>query len=144
MAAVRRLLIAEDDANDRRFIRRGLARAGLHESADFVDDGQQALEYLERMDGSEPEQPRPAAVLMDIKMPRLTGLQVLERIRQRPRLRNLPVVLLTSSSEPSDVARAYALGANAFVVKPADLESFIEAVVQTASFWVRTNEPPGS
>jgi len=135
---LRRVLIAEDDPNDRRLILRALRKAGLDAGLDFVDDGQAVLDQLRQ-----PEQSaRPVVVLLDIKMPRLSGLEALKQIREDPALRLLPVVMLTSSREANDLRLAYSLGANGFVVKPTGFEQFVESVERTLRFWMFTNEPP--
>lgn len=141
MVEGRRLLVAEDDPNDRVLIRRGLARAELAELADFVADGQEAVDHLERLE-SAPTVSWPRVVILDLKMPRLDGIQVVQWIRGLDVRRHLPVVLLTSSSEPVDIRRAYAAGVNAVVVKPPTLELFTRAVAALGSFWGTMNAPP--
>lgn len=136
----RRLLVAEDDPNDRVLIRRALARAALADRVDFVTDGQEAVDFLEGL-AKTPGREWPVVVVLDLKMPRLDGLEVLAWIR-RSEHGAVPVVLLTSSSEPSDIRRAYAAGVNAFVVKPSALDAFTHAVSELGSFWVNTNAPP--
>lgn len=137
----RRLLVAEDDPNDRMLIRRALAKAALADRVDFVVDGQEAVDFLENL-ARTPGTSWPVVVVLDLKMPRLDGLEVLDWIRARNDRSNVPVVLFTSSSEPSDIRRAYASGVNAVVVKPSALDDFTRVVSQLGSFWVETNAPP--
>lgn len=98
-------------------------------------DGVEALEWLAR-------DPLPRLVLLDLKLPRLNGLDVLERIRAEPRTQAIPVVVLTSSREEPDVKRAYQLGVNSYIVKPVEFERFVEAVTQAGLYWLLLNEPP--
>lgn len=108
-----------------------------------VNDGEQALDYLYsrgRFEGRPPG--NPVLVLLDLKMPKVDGLEVLRTIKQDPDLRTTPVVMLTSSREEQDVVRSYQLGINAYVVKPVDFHAFIEAVKQLGTFWTLHNEPP--
>ena len=137
------ILLAEDNPQDVDLTRRALAQSNLANRLDVVSDGVEVLEYL-RCEGAfadrEPEEP--AVVLLDIKMPRKDGLEVLHEIREDPKLRRLPVVILTSSREEQDLVAGYDLGANAYVVKPVDFDDFIGAVKQLGVFWAVVNEPP--
>lgn len=137
------ILLAEDNPRDVELTARALAQSNLANRLDVVSDGVEALEYL-RCEGAyagrKPE--APAAMLLDIKMPRMDGLEVLREIRKDPRLRRLPVVILTSSREEQDLVAGYDLGANAYVVKPVDFEDFIRAVKQLGVFWALVNESP--
>lgn len=120
-----------------------MAEKNLADEVAVVRDGEEALEYL-RMQGSYSDRPEglPAVTLLDIKMPKVSGLEVLEAMRADPSLAKLPVVMLTSSREEADVLRSYRNGVNAYVVKPVDFDQFIKTVQQIASFWGRTNQPP--
>jgi CheY-like chemotaxis protein len=137
------ILLAEDNPKDVDLTSRALAASNLANRLVVVHDGVEALEYL-RGEGAfaarEPEQP--AVVLLDIKMPRKDGLEVLREIREDPKLRRLPVVILTSSREEQDLVAGYDLGANAYVVKPVDFEDFIRAVKELGVFWALINERP--
>lgn len=108
-----------------------------------VNDGEQALDYLyARGNFANRHAGNPVLVLLDLKMPKVDGLEVLRMIKEDERLRTIPVVMLTSSREEQDVVRSYKLGSNAYVVKPVDFHSFVEAVKQLGAFWTVHNEPP--
>lgn len=141
---LKRILLVEDSSKDVELTLAALQTNNLANEVVVARDGVAALDYLYRRGTYAAEPPgNPAVVLLDIKMPRLDGLQVLERLRNDPGLRTVPVVMLTSSREEPDLHRAYALGANAYVVKPVDFSQFLEAVKQTGAFWAVVNEPPG-
>jgi CheY-like chemotaxis protein len=137
------ILLAEDNPKDVDLTSRALAASNLANRLVVARDGVEALDYL-RGEGvfadRDPEQP--AVVLLDIKMPRKDGLEVLREIREDPKLRRLPVVILTSSREEQDLVTGYDLGANAYVVKPVDFEEFIRAVRELGVFWALINERP--
>ena len=143
MSVCRTILLAEDDPHDVEMTSRALAAAKLANELVVVADGVEALRYLRR---EGPWAARggglPGVLLLDIKMPRMNGLQVLREIRADPVLKVLPVVMLTSSREHPDLQAAYSLGANAYVVKPVDFDQFVEAVKQIGAFWAVVNEPP--
>lgn len=139
----RRILLVEDDPNDIELTLKALADHHPISKVDVVRDGAEALDYLlcrgtyvGRSTGA------PAVTLLDIKMPKVDGLEVLQRIRDEPELRLIPVVILTSSPEDADVLRSYELGVNAYVVKPVDWEHFMDAIKGVGVFWVDVNEPP--
>jgi CheY-like chemotaxis protein len=143
MNALRQILLAEDNAEDVELTLEALASHNLANAVVVVRDGAEALDYLyyqgnyrlrERVD--------PALVLLDIKMPKVDGLDVLRRIKGDPELRTIPVVLLTSSREEQDLIRGYDLGANAYVVKPVDFGEFVDAIKSLGVFWALINEPP--
>jgi CheY-like chemotaxis protein len=125
-------------------ILRSLRKVHLTNQIDVVRDGQQALDYLFRegefasRPGSEP----PAVILLDLNLPRISGLTVLERLRADPRTKVLPVVILTSSDEERDRLKSYENGANSFVRKPLDFGEFAETVARLGVYWLATNEPP--
>ena len=138
-----RILLAEDDPNDVELTLTALAQNRLANEVVVARDGAEALEFLQgrgRFAGRSGEQP--AVVLLDIKMPKVDGLEVLRRIRQDPKLRAIPVVMLTSSREEKDVVESYHLGVNAYVVKPVDFREFIDAVKTLGLFWGVLNQPP--
>lgn len=143
MVALKRILIAEDDPMDMELTLEALAEHNLANKVDGVKDGVEALEYL-RCEGKYKNRKKglPAVLLLDIKMPRMDGIQVLKEIRNDKKLKLLPVVILTSSREAPDLKAAYELGANAYVVKPVDFSDFIKAVKQTGVFWALLNEQP--
>lgn len=143
MIEIQRILLVEDDPNDAELTLEGLTRKGLANQVDWVRDGEEALDYLLRQG---PHRDRahgnPFLVILDINLPKLSGLEVLQRIRSTPELRLIPVVLLTSSREDRDLTAAYKLGANAYVVKPVRFAEFIEAVQELGVFWALVNQPP--
>jgi len=143
MADIQRILMAEDSAND---IELTLAALDEHHLANHVDvarDGEEALDYLYRR-GAYAERPpgNPAVLLLDLKMPKIDGLEVLRQVKSDPALKTIPVVMLTSSREEGDVLRSYELGVNAYVVKPVAFADFMDAVRQLGGFWALINEPP--
>ena len=139
------ILLAEDNANDVELTLEALAQHNLANRVTVAHDGVEALEYLRREGAFAGRPPGlPAVLLLDIKMPRMDGLEVLREIRGDPELKLLPVVILTSSREEQDIVTSYDLGVNAYVVKPVDFQAFIEAVEHLGVFWALLNErPPG-
>jgi CheY-like chemotaxis protein len=137
------ILLAEDNLNDIELAVEALGEHNLVNRLTVVNDGVQALDYLRRS-GAFKDRPNghPAVVLLDIKMPRMDGLEVLREIRAHPALKRLPVVILTSSREEQDLITSYDLGVNAYVVKPVDFSSFMDAIKQLGVFWALINEPP--
>jgi CheY-like chemotaxis protein len=137
------ILLAEDNPKDVDLTSRALAASNLANRLVVTTDGVEALEYLRREGAFADREPEePAVTLLDIKMPRKDGLEVLREIREDPKLKRLPVVILTSSREEQDLIAGYDLGANAYVVKPVDFEDFIRAVKQLGVFWALINERP--
>jgi CheY-like chemotaxis protein len=143
MTMLKRILLAEDDPRDVELILQGLRTSYLANDVMVVGDGAEALDYLHRR-GRFADRPDtlPALVLLDIKMPKVNGLEVLREIRASRELAAVPVVIMTSSREETDVDAAYALGCNAFVVKPVSFKDFIETVKSIGQFWAVLNEPP--
>jgi CheY-like chemotaxis protein len=142
---LRRILLAEDDPNDVELTLTALAERHLANEVDVVGNGALALDYLFRRGGyAQRGDVDPAVVLLDIKMPKVDGLEVLRQIRADARLRTLPVVILTSSREESDLMRSYQLGVNAYVVKPVDFDDFVRAISEVGMFWAVVNEPPAN
>jgi CheY-like chemotaxis protein len=138
------ILLVEDTPDDAELTIMSLKSSGLLNEVIVAEDGLEALEYLfceGRYAGRNPRE-IPAVILLDIKMPRLDGIEVLQRLRAHERTSLLPVVMLTTSTEDIDLARAYEAGANAYVRKPVSLVEFQEAVRQLGLFWILTNEPP--
>ena len=136
------VLIAEDDENDVFFLRRAFQQAKVENPLHVVRDGQEAIDYLagsgEFSDRS--AHPLPYLFILDLKMPRKTGLDVLVWLQEQPELRCLPVLVLSSSAQVGDIEKAYGLGANAFVVKPASLEKRVELAKLIGTFWLEVNE----
>jgi CheY-like chemotaxis protein len=141
--SVKRILLAEDSVHDVELTLAALAANQLANEVAVVRDGGEALDYLYRR-GQFQDEPGelPAVLLLDLKMPKVDGLEVLRRIRQDPRLAVLPVVMLTSSREERDIVESYRLGVNAYVVKPVGFEEFVRAVRHLGLFWAVLNEPP--
>jgi CheY-like chemotaxis protein len=143
MKALKRILLAEDDENDVDLTLTALSEDSLANEVDVVRDGQEALDYLFCRGAYEQRPPGfPVVLLLDIKMPKVDGLEVLRQVRADPALRTLPVVVLTSSREEQDLIRCYQLGVNAYVVKPVAFEAFAKAVKELGVFWALVNEPP--
>src|SRR3546814_3691533 len=143
MSAIRTILLAEDSPNDAEMAIDALRDAHLVNPIVHVEDGVEALDYLLRR-GRFADRPEgdPAVLLLDIKMPRMDGLEVLTQLRQHDHLKRLPVVILSSSREENDLARSWDLGVNAYVVKPVDVDQFFEAVKTLGKFWAVFNEAP--
>ncbi len=143
MKIIRPILLAEDSAADAEMAIDALREANLANPIIHVEDGVEAMDYLLRR-GRFADRPEgdPAVLMLDIKMPRMDGLEVLQHMRGDESLRRIPVVMLTSSREESDLARSWDLGVNAYVVKPVDAEQFFLAVKTLGRFWGVFNEPP--
>lgn len=143
MKDLRPILLVEDSPKDTELTLAALERCQLLNDVAVVRDGVQALEYL-RGTGAYAgvEHGGPVVVLLDLKLPKLNGLEVLREIRNDESIRSTPVVMLTSSREEQDLMRSYELGVNAFVVKPVDFKEFFEAIQGLGMFWGITNEPP--
>jgi CheY-like chemotaxis protein len=143
MAHLRPILLAEDNPNDVELTLTALHSLNLANEIVVVNDGAQALDFLYRRNAfSDRAALPPAVILLDLKMPRVDGLEALREIRAHPDTRTLPIVILTSSREENDLVKGYQLGANAYVVKPVDFDQFISAVSQLGVFWALINEPP--
>lgn len=133
----RHIVLVEDDPDDEELTLRALRRAHIASEVVVTHDGQQAVDLLCHGDA-----PLPAVVLLDLKLPKLDGIDVLQRLRGTARTRALPVVVLTSSSEDADMQRCYAAGANSYVRKPVESGAFDGAVAQLGQYWTEVNEPP--
>ena len=143
MSAIRTILLAEDSPADAEMAIDALRDANLANPIMHVEDGVEALDYLlQRGAHAGREDGLPAVLLLDIKMPRMDGLEVLKHIRSHDKLKKLPVVILSSSREESDLARSWDLGVNAYVVKPVDVDQFFRAVKMLGTFWAVINEAP--
>jgi len=137
------ILLVEDNPRDLDLALRALARTNLANEVVVARDGEEAWHYLAR-EGNFADRPpgNPAVVLLDLKLPKIDGNELLERIRNHPEMEQMPVVMLTASREESDVARSYKLGVNAYVVKPLSFADFMEAIRDLGVFWGVLNEPP--
>lgn len=143
MAEVKYVLLVEDSDDDAELTVSALAEHRLANEVVRVRDGAEALDYLYRRDGFAARPlGNPVLLLLDLKMPRVSGLEVLRQVKSDPQLRGIPVVMLTSSREESDLVESYNLGVNAYVVKPVDFRDFVVAVAQLGAFWIVANEPP--
>lgn len=138
------ILLVEDNLQDEMLTLRALRKANLANQVDVARDGQQALDYLFREGEFAGREgfALPTVVLLDIGLPRLSGLEVLERLRADARTALLPVVILTSSDEERDRLESYEIGCNSFVRKPVDFAEFAETVARLGVYWLATNEPP--
>ncbi|MAF48969.1 MAG: response regulator [SAR202 cluster bacterium] len=137
------ILMVEDDPDDEALILRALKKFNIGNEITVVRDGAEALDYLfktgpyaDREDGN------PSVVLLDLKLPKIDGLEVLKRIREDRRTQRQPVVVLTSSDEQDDMVRSYELGVNSYVRKPVEFDKFAEAVTNLGLYWLLLNEPP--
>ena len=137
------ILLVEDNANDEALTLRALKRSNIGNEVVVVRDGAEAVEYLLGRGSEAGQVPRelPQLILLDLKLPKLDGLEVLRRIRGEERTRSLPVVIFTSSKEERDIAEGYRLGANSYIRKPIDFAEFAEAVRQLGLYWLILNEP---
>jgi two-component system, response regulator len=138
MTALRTIVLVEDNPDDERLTIRALRRGKLVNEIVVAHNGEEALELIFSLD------PLPCVILLDLKLPKLDGLEVLRELRANERTRLLPVVILTSSSEDRDIVESYSLGANSYVRKPVEIDPFTEAVRQLGLYWALLNEPlPG-
>lgn len=142
-APLARILLVEDSENDMELTVTALEESNLANEVVWVRDGKEALDYLRR-EGAFSERPHgnPAVVLLDLKMPRVDGLQVLAEVKKDEVLKAVPIVMLTSSAQESDVVRSYGLGVNGYVVKPVNFSDFVLALREIGLFWAVWNEPP--
>jgi len=137
------ILLVEDNPNDLELTLIALAKSQLANEVVVVRDGAEALDYLHRRgEFRERAVGNPAVILLDLKLPKVDGLEVLKEIRDTELLKSIPVVMLTSSKEEQDVLRSYELGVNAYVVKPVDFTEFVRAIADLGIFWAVLNEPP--
>ena len=143
MTTLARILIVEDDPNDLELTLSALTDYNLANEVAITRDGQQALDYLYRRgEFNTRSTDNPAVILLDLKLPKISGLEVLQQVKSDERLKMIPVVVLTSSREEKDLLRSYSLGVNAYVVKPVDFHEFVNAVKELGAFWAVVNEPP--
>jgi two-component system, response regulator len=133
----RNILLVEDNPDDAELTLRAFAKNNIANSVVHVADGEEALDYL-----LSPDNPLPTLVLLDLKLPKVSGLDVLKRMRADARTKRTPVVVLTSSNEERDLVASYDLGANSFVRKPVDFAQFLDAAKQLGLYWLVLNEQP--
>ena len=138
------ILVADDSAEDAFILKRAFERAGMTAPIHFVKDGQELIDYLTGTAGFADRQshPMPRVVLLDLKMPRLDGFDVLRWLQHQPKFRRLIVTVLSSSDESTDVNTAYDLGANSYVVKPGSLSGYANIVEKLRDYWLEVNRPP--
>jgi CheY-like chemotaxis protein len=143
LSELKRILLVEDNANDVALTMAALEETHLANEVVVVRDGQQALDFLRR-EGAWAHRPdgHPAVVLLDLKLPKVDGLEVLAQVKKDAELKTIPVVMLTSSREERDLASSYGLGVNAYVVKPVAFPDFVTALKELGLFWAVVNQPP--
>ncbi len=132
------ILLVEDNPVDLDLTLRAFASRKLTNPIEVARDGEEALAYIEKWGNGDP---RPVVILLDLKLPKVSGLEVLEAIKKHPTFKTIPVVILTTSSESTDVENAYLLGANSYIVKPVDFDKFIEVAKQIEIYWSVLNRP---
>jgi two-component system response regulator len=138
------VLLVEDNIHDAEMTIRALRKVNLSNNLVHVKDGEQALDFIfarGKFTGRETEQ-LPKVILLDIKMPKVDGIEVLRQLKSQEASKAIPVVIMTSSKEEQDVIRSYQLGVNSYVVKPVDFEGFAKAVSELGLYWLLTNQPP--
>lgn len=140
------ILLVEDDVHDVLFITKALNKAGVNSLIQVAKDGQEALDYLtgQGQFANREKYPLPCLVLLDLKLPRVMGLEVLRRLDQRRNFRRLVVVVLTSSQQPEDIDTAYDLGAKAYLVKPSGIDQLVPIAQAIKDFWLTQNRAPAS
>jgi two-component system response regulator len=137
------ILLVEDSADDAMLTIRGLKKSGLANTIHHVVDGSEALDYIycKGAYAGRNDRQHPKLILLDLKMPKISGIEVLEKIKSDPDLRNIPVVMLTSSKEDPDIKKCYSLGVNSYIVKPVDSENFFKAMQGLWLYWMILNQP---
>ncbi|MEM6839599.1 MAG: response regulator [Cyanobacteria bacterium P01_C01_bin.120] len=143
-AAKTNVLLVEDDSNDILFIQRAFRQADIAASIQTVRDGDTAVDYLSGAGeyANRDRYPLPTIILLDLKLPRRSGVEVLEWIKQQPVIRRIPVIILTSSRESMDVDRSYDLGVSSYLVKPVNFNSLLQMFVALNDYWLKLNEYP--
>lgn len=135
------ILLVEDNPDDVRLTRRSFKENHIMNDLIVATDGAEALDYLLKT-ADDPDGQLPAVTLLDLNLPKIDGLELLQRIRAHPKLKRLPIVVLTSSKEQIDLVRSYELGANSYIQKPVEFDDFNRAVQQLGLYWLLLNEPP--
>ena len=134
------ILSVEDNPDDVLILKRAFQKANTSAHLEFLADGDQAIEYLAKLS----QKPCPSLLLLDLKLPRKSGLEVLSWMRSQPDLKRLPVVMLSSSNQPEEINSAYDLGANSYLVKPGSMDEFVQLAKAVETYWVQSNTGPGS
>lgn len=140
------ILFAEDSIDDANLTIRALTKSGFTNKIHHVKDGAEALDfiYCKGIYASRNIKENPKLILLDLKMPKVSGMQVLEKVKSDPDIKSIPVVILTSSKEDPDVVKCYALGANSYIVKPVDSNNFFHAIKEIGLYWMILSVPPHS
>jgi CheY-like chemotaxis protein len=139
------ILLAEDDPDDQLLLRRAFAAAGLTPDLRFVNDGEELLDYLNQRAGhSEASSPRPGLILLDLNMPRKNGREALREIRADPKIKHIPVIVLTTSKREEDILQSYAMGASSYIVKPVVFSDLVEVIKTFETYWLQVVELPPS
>ena len=134
------ILLVEDRAADLDLTKRAFARRRLLNPIQVARDGEEALAYIDRWESGEP---LPVFILLDLKLPKVSGLEVLRELKKHPRFRTIPVIVLTTSTEDQDIQEAYALGCNSYILKPVEFSNFMEVVSHIEVYWCALNTTPG-
>lgn len=138
------IILVEDNESDAELTIRALKKNNISSKLLHLQDGEEALEYIfgtGKYEGRNIEE-RPKVILLDVKMPKITGLEVLKKLKSDERTKTIPVVLLTSSKEDNDIAEGYTLGVNSYIVKPVEFDNFVKAVSDVGLYWLLVNQPP--
>jgi CheY-like chemotaxis protein len=141
---IKRILIVDDSPKDIELTLATLTENNLANDVVTAEDGEEALDYLYKRGKFANEDGLPAVILLDVKMPKMDGIEVLKQIRSDAKFKFIPVIMVTSSSEERDIVESYKLGANSYVVKPVDIIQFIEAIKVLGQYWAVINQPPPS
>ena len=138
------ILLVEDDPNDQILINRAIKKANILNPVHVLDDGEKAIQYLsgEGIYSDRTEYPLPILILLDLKMPKKSGLEVIEFVKDKPVIKRIPIVVLTSSKESTDVNKAFDLGVNSYLVKPVKFEDLVEIISNVGLYWILMNENP--
>lgn len=142
MSGDRVILLVEDNPSDVELTRRALVRKQISNEMLVARDGEEALGMLLGRPGCQDQRAQPAVILLDLNLPKVTGLEVLRRLRAEPATRYIPVVVLTTSNEERDISASYALGANSYIRKSIDFMAFADTIAQLGRYWLTINEPP--
>ncbi|MEJ5960822.1 response regulator [Pedobacter immunditicola] len=137
------ILLVEDSTDDALLTMRALTKSGLTNKLHHVIDGAEALDFIfcKGVYASRNLKEHPKLILLDLKMPKVSGIQVLEKVKSDPDFKSIPVVMLTSSNESPDIEKCFALGANSYIVKPVDSDNFFKAIKEIGLFWIKLNQP---